>query len=93
MHYKVMYSKSQLWHFHVRLKVVQCILITMLLYFLSLLPWTKKALQIFFQPLWFMLWRKGETIGVAWISWDNLVTPKRLGGVAILNLVMNLMAH
>ena len=40
-----------------------------------------------------MLWRKGETIGVAWISWDNLVTPKRLGGVAILNLVMNLMAH
>ena len=41
-----MYWKSQLWPFHVPLKVVQCILIPMLLLFLPLLPWSKKALQI-----------------------------------------------
>ena len=35
---KFMYWKSPLWPFHVRLKVVQRILIPMLLYFLPLLP-------------------------------------------------------
>ena len=62
-----MYWKSQLWPFHVRLKVVQCILISMLLYYLTLLHWTKKALQNMLQPLQFMLWQKGETMGVTWI--------------------------
>ena len=45
------------------------------------------------QPIRFMLWRKGEMKGVTWISWDHLATPKRLGGVGILNLEMHLMAH
>ena len=49
-----MYWKSQLWPFHVRLKVMQCILIPMLLYYLPLLPWTKKTLQILLQPFRFM---------------------------------------
>ena len=88
-----MYWKSQLWPFHVRLKVVQCILIPMLLYFLPLLPWSKKALQDMLQPIRFMLWRKGEMMGVTWISWDHLATPKRLGGAAILNLEKHLMAR
>ena len=39
-----------------------------------------------------MLWRKGEAIGVTWISWDHLATPKRLGGATILELEMHLMA-
>ena len=90
---KFMYWKSQLWPFHVRLKVVQCILIPMLLYFLPLLPWSKKALQDMLQPIRFMLWRKGEMMGVTWISWDHLATPKRLGGAAILNLEKHLMAR
>ena len=42
---KFMYWKSQLWPLHVRPKVVQCILIPMLLYFLHLHPWTKKLLR------------------------------------------------
>ena len=88
-----MYWKSQLWPFHVQLKVVQCILIAMLLYFLPLFPCTKKALQILVQPCQFMLWRKEETMGVTWISWDHLATLKRLGGVAILDLEMHLMAR
>ena len=90
---KFLYWKTQLWPFHVRLKVVQCILIPMLLYFLPLLPWTKKTLQNILQPIRFMLWRKGEMKGVTWISWDHLATPKRLGGAGILNLEMHLMAR
>ena len=76
---------------HVQLKVVQCILILMLLYYLPLLRWTKKALQNMLQPLQFMLWQKGETMGVTWISWDHLATPKRLGSAIILDLKMHLM--
>ena len=90
---KFMYWKSQSWPFHVRLKVVQCIMIPMILYFLPLLPWTKKALQAMLQPLRFMLWRKKDRRGVAWVSWEHLATPKRLGGVTILNLDMHLMAR
>ena len=37
--------KSQSWPFHVCLKVVQCIMEPMILYYLPLLPWTKKALH------------------------------------------------
>ena len=58
-----------------RLKVVHCIMILMLSYFLPL-PWIKKALRLLLQPLWFMLWQKGENI------WDYLVTSSGLGGVA-----------
>ena len=32
-------------------------------------------------------------IGVTWISWDPLATPKRVGGAAILDLEMHLMAR
>ena len=46
-----MYWKSQSWPFDVWLKVVQCNIEPMILYFLPLLPWTKKALQDVLQPL------------------------------------------
>ena len=32
-------------------------------------------------------------MGVTWISWDYLATPKRLGGASILDLEMHLMAR
>ena len=60
----------------------KCIMIPKQLYFLPLLPWTKKTLQTLFQPLGYTLWRKGENMGATWISWDHLTTPKQLGGVA-----------
>ena len=65
----------------------------MLLYFLPLLPWTKKILQNMLQPIRFMLGRKGELMGGTWILWDHLATPKRLGGATILDLEMHLVAH
>ena len=45
MDIKFMYWKSEAWPFHVRMKFVQCTMETMILYYLSLLPWTKKALH------------------------------------------------
>ena len=45
------------------------------------------------QPIWFMLWRNEEMMGVTWISWDHLATPKRLGGATILDLERHLMAR
>ena len=88
-----MYWKSELWPFHVCHKLVQCIMEPMIFYFFPLLPWTKKALQDVLQPLRFMLWRKKDKQGVSWVSWDRLATPKRLGGAALLNVDMHLMAQ
>lgn len=65
----------------------------MILYFLPLLPWTKKALQDASQPLRLMLWRKKDKQGITWASWDCVATPKCLGGAALLNVDMHLMAR
>ena len=57
-----MYWKSQSWSFYVRLKVVQCIMEPMILYYLPLLPWTKKALHSILQPLRYLLWKKRDKL-------------------------------
>ena len=64
---------------------------THVIIFFTLLPWTKKTLQNMLQPIRFMFWRKGERMGVTWISWDHLATPKMLGDAAILDFEMHLM--
>ena len=88
-----MCSKSQPWPFHVRLKVVQCIMEPMILYYLPLLPWTKKALHSILQPLRYLLWKKRDKMGITWVAWNHLATPKRLGGTGILNLSKHMMAR
>ena len=90
---KFMYWKSQSWPFHVRLKVVQCIMEPMILYYLPLLPWTKKALHSILQPLRYLLWKKRDKMGITWVAWNHLATPKRLGGTGILNLSKHMMAR
>ena len=60
---------------------------------LNIICWTKKAWQEILQPLQFMSWRKKEKMRITWISWALLATPKWLGGLAILNLGMHLMAR
>ena len=91
---KFMYWKSQSCRsFHVRLKVVQCIMETVILYYLPLLPWTKKALHSILQPLQYLLWKKRDKMGITWVAWNHLATPKRLGGVGILNLSKHMMAR
>ena len=63
------------------------------LYFLPLFPWIKKALQDVLQPLRCTLWQKKNRRGITWVSWDHVATSKQLGGVAILNLDVHLMAR
>ena len=41
-----MYWRSQFWPFHVRLKVIQSIMIYVVSYYLPLLPWSKRALEM-----------------------------------------------
>ena len=62
-----MYWKSQSWPFHVRLKVVQCIMEPMILYYLPLLPWTKKALHSILQRYLFDI-----CCGRRGIRWESL---------------------
>ena len=90
---KFSYWKSQFWPFHVRMKVVQSILIPMVLYYLPLLPWMKKAIARISSPMYFMLWKRKHTSGILWMAWDHLCTPKRLGGAALLNLYDHMAAH
>ena len=52
---KFVYSKVQTWAFHVRLKVVQAIIIPMILYFLPLLPRSKKHVDKLLYSILFML--------------------------------------
>ncbi|MCO5600621.1 hypothetical protein L7F22_054736 [Adiantum nelumboides] len=91
---KFMYWKSQAWPFHIRLKVAQIIMLAMLSYFLPLLPWSKKALTALTQPIRFMLWKKkGNVPGLTWVSWKHITCPKRLGGAALLDVWIHLLAR
>ncbi len=90
---KFMYWKSQFWPFHVRLKVVQSIMIPMVSYYLPLLPWSKKVLATVTKPMRQLLWKKKGYNGISWIAWDHVCTPKRLGGAALLNVFEHMVAR
>ena len=90
---KFIYWKSQAWPFATRLKVVQAIMIPMISYFLPLLPWTKKSLDHLARALKYTLWKKESRLGISWISWSHICTPKRLGGAALLNLEDHMIAR
>lgn len=91
---KFVYWKSQAWPFHTRLKVAQVIMLAMISYFLPLLPWSRKALTTLTQPIRFMLWKKrSNKPGLAWVSWKHITTPKRLGGAALLDVWVHLIAR
>ena len=90
---KFMYWKAQSWPFHVHLKVVQCIMEPMILYYLTLLAQTKKALHSILQPLRYLLWCKRDKMRITWVAWNQLATPKCLGGARILKLSKHMMAR
>jgi hypothetical protein len=90
---KFIYWKSQAWPFATRLKVVQAIMIPMISYFLPLLPWTKKSLDQLARTLKYTLWKKEFKIGINWVSWTHICTPKHLGGAGLLNLEDHMVAR
>ena len=88
LRYKFMYWQSQSWIFHVCLKVLQCIMEPMILYYLPLLAWTKKALHFVLQPLPHLMWRMKDKMGITWVAWNHLGTSKRWEEPS-----MDMMAH
>ena len=78
---KFMQWKSQSWPFHVRLKVVQCIME----------PIDKESFAFCFTTSSYLLWKKRDNMGITWVPWNHLATPKRLGKVGILNLSKHMM--
>ena len=90
---KFMYWRSQFWPFHVRLKVVQSIMVSMVSYYLPLLPWSKKALEMLSQSMRMLLWKRKGKSALSWLAWDHVCTPKRLGGASILNLYEHMVAR
>ena len=90
---KFVYWKSRMWPFHVKLKVVQSIMIPMVSYFLPLLPWSKKHIDKVSKSMRFLLWKRKDKKGIAWMAWDHICTPKRLGGAALLNLYEHMVAR
>ena len=58
--------------------------------YLSLFPWTKKVLHSALQALRYLLWKKRDNMGITWVAWNHLATPKHLGGA---NLSMHMMAR
>ena len=51
LEYNFMYWRSQFWPCHVRLKLVQLIMISIISYYLHLLAWSKKALEMVTQSM------------------------------------------
>ena len=90
---KFIYWRSQSWPFHIRVKVVQSIMIPMVSYYLPLLPWSKKAVEKITQSMRSLLWAKKGKHGISWLAWDHICTPKRLGGAALLNVYEHMVAR
>lgn len=73
------------WPLHVRLRIVQSILVSYLLYYIPLLNWKPAHLGIFETAFKRFLWgKKGKTC--AFIKWDLVCQPKNRGGLGVLNL-------
>lgn len=73
------------WPLHVRLRILQTILIPYLLYFIPLLDWKPAHFAPFETAFKRFLWgNKGKTC--AFIKWDIVCQPKTLGGLGVLNL-------
>ena len=65
----------------------------MVSFFLPLLPWSKKTLGPFMQPLAFMLLKKqGNAQGQASMSWDHVTSHKKMDGIFVLDIRLHVTA-
>ena len=88
-----MHWRSSFWPLHVRLNVVQSVMVFMISYYLLLLQWSNKALEMVSQSMRIMIWKRKEKSIMSWLAWDHICTPKRLGGTSILILYKHMVAH
>ena len=87
------WDKRILHAFHVQLKVVQSIVVPVVLYYLPLLPWSKKTLEMVWHSIWILLWKRKRKIVTWWLAWNHFCTPKPIDGALILNLYDHTVAH
>ena len=90
---KFMYWRSQFWPFHVRLKVVQSIMISVVSYYLPLLTWSKKALEMVSHSMRMLVCKRKGKSALLWLAWDHVCTLKRHGGASILSLYEHMVAR
>lgn len=91
---KVDYWKCDEWPLHVRLRIVQAILIPYFLYFIPLLDWKETHIGHINSMLIAFLW--GSTKGkhaFPLIRWDIVSQPKDQGGLGVLNLSCHMHAR
>ena len=75
---KFMYWRSQFWPFHVRLKVVPSVMVSMVSYYLPLLPWSKKDLEMLSQSMRMLLWKRKDKNALSLLAWDHVCISKHL---------------
>ncbi|MCO5547390.1 hypothetical protein L7F22_000839 [Adiantum nelumboides] len=91
---KLHYWKLSTWSLHVRLRIVQSILVAYVQFFLPMLHWPPRRLRTLMSRIlehsWSTTsWKKGLRL----LPMDKLCTPKRCGGLNILHLGSHVMAR
>lgn len=83
---KINYWKSDEWPLHVRLRIIQSILIPYVMYYLPLLDWKKHHIAGLNSLLNRFYWGGSGAKPIVLISWSKICQPKNIGGLGILNL-------
>lgn len=91
---KIHYWHSSEWPLHVRLRIIQAILIPYVLFFLPLLDWKMNHLESINSLLIRFLWnpKPGKAVCPP-IRWKTVCTPKSLGGLGVLDLETHMHAR
>lgn len=87
---KILYWKSDEWPMHVRLRIIQSIIIPYFLYYLPLLGWRDCHLQILNSLLRQFLWNKTHKKSMVLISWDTICQPHAWGGMGITHVATHM---
>ena len=68
-------------------------MVSVVSYYLPLLPWSKKALVMVSHSMWILLWKRKGKSDMSWLACDHVCNLKGLGGTSILNLYEHMVAR
>ena len=91
---KLNYWKLSTWPLHVRLRIVQAIVMAYIQFFLPLIMWRKVDIDRFMSSALSIFWKtKHAKKGLNLLSLKKLCSPKQHGGLNILNKHFHALAH
>lgn len=94
LHDKLEYWKIPTWPLHVRLRIVQSILMAYVQFFLPLIHWSPRDISAFMSQAMELLWKtKSKVKALRLLKMDFVCSPKMHGGLNILNLRYHMLAH